>query len=170
MVYGFAQQSGGAVRIHSEPGFGTSVKLYLPTTSASPEAPSATTVAPQRGAGERVLIVEDDHAVRMLVREVLRELDYEAIEVGEPAAALPILQSDARLDLMISDIGMPGMNGRDLANAARTHRPDLPILFITGYAEQATQRSAFLGDEMSMITKPFSLEALAAKIDELIRG
>lgn len=168
MVYGFAQQSGGTVRIDSQAGVGTSVKLYLPTTSARLDVVQEAPKAVRRGAGERVLVVEDDNAVRMLVREVLQELQYEAIEIGEPAAALPILESGERIDLMISDIGMPGMNGRDLANAARAHRPDLPILFITGYAEQATRRGSFLGTGMSMITKPFSLEALAAKVDELI--
>lgn len=168
MVYGFAQQSGGAVRIHSQPELGTSVKLYLPITSASAVAATESPKAARRGAGERVLIVEDDHPVRMLVREVLEELHYEAVEIADPVAALPLLASDARIDLMVSDIGMPGMNGRDLADAARAHRPDLPILFITGYAEQATQRGDFLGENMSMITKPFSLDVLATKIDELI--
>lgn len=168
MVYGFAQQSGGAVRIHSQPDLGTSVKLYLPTTSARPVTVEAAPTASYRGAGQRVLIVEDDDAVRMLVCEVLQELDYEAIEISDPTAALPLLASDARIDLMVSDIGMPGINGRDLANAARAHRPDLPILFITGYAEQATQRGAFLGENMSMITKPFSLETLGMTINALI--
>lgn len=168
MVYGFARQSGGAVRIHSQSGLGTSVKLYLPITSARPVAGQIAPVAARRGSGERVLIVEDDSSVRMLVREVLQELDYDAIEIGEPADALPILASQDRIDLMISDIGMPGINGRDLADAARAHRPDLPILFITGYAEQATQRGDFLGANMSMITKPFALEALATRIHELI--
>ncbi|WP_422057176.1 response regulator [Sphingomonas sp.] len=168
MVYGFAQQSGGAVRIHSQPDLGTSVKLYLPTTSARPVvSPAAPAVSP-RGGGQRVLIVEDDQAVRMLVCEVLRELAYEAIEISDPTTALPLLASDERIDLMVSDIGMPGINGRDLANAARLHRPDLPILFITGYAEQATQRGEFLGENMSMITKPFSLETLAVTIGEMI--
>jgi signal transduction histidine kinase len=168
MVYGFAQQSGGEVRIDSEPGLGTSVKLYLPTTSRRVDATPQSAATIKRGAGERVLLVEDDHSVRMLVREVLQELHYEAVEIADPAAALPLLASHERIDLMISDIGMPGINGRDLADAARVHRPDLPILFITGYAEQATTRGDFLGENMSMITKPFSLDALATKIDDLI--
>lgn len=168
MVYGFAQQSGGAVRIHSDAGLGTSVKLYLPTTRARPLVASTAPVTTRAGAGQRVLIVEDDHAVRMLVCEVLQELQYEALEISEPAAALPILASDERIDLMVSDIGMPGMNGRDLAEAARLHRPDMPILFITGYAEQATRRGDFLGENMSMITKPFSLDTLGRTIDDLI--
>ncbi|MFL9841104.1 response regulator [Sphingomonas sp. ST-64] len=168
MVHGFAKQSGGTVQIDSTPDHGTTVRLYLPTTAASPVAVSEAPRVARRGAGERVLVVEDDDAVRMLVREVLQELHYEAIEIGEPAAALPILESDARIDLMISDIGMPGMNGRDLASAARALRPDLPILFITGYAEHATQRGSFLDAGMSMIKKPFSLEELATTVDALI--
>jgi signal transduction histidine kinase len=168
MVYGFARQSGGTVRIHSQPAMGTSVKLYLPISEHLPARPNAPTSLPPRGEGERVLVVEDDSAVRMLVREVLEELSYEAIEFADPLAALPLLASSARIDLMISDVGMPGMNGRDLAEQARVHRPDLPILFITGYAEHATERSGFLGDNMSMITKPFSLGALAVKVNEAI--
>ncbi len=168
MVYGFAQQSGGAVTIESEQGRGTCVKLYLPITDALTAQPPAETAAAPRGAGERVLVVEDDPAVRMLVREVLEELHYEAIEFADPVDAVPLLASNMRLDLMISDVGMPGMNGRDLADIARSHRPDLPILFITGYAEHATLRAGFLGENMTMITKPFSLEALAVKISEVI--
>ncbi|MBX3565158.1 MAG: response regulator [Sphingomonas sp.] len=168
MVYGFARQSGGAVRIHSQQGLGTSVKLYLPITDAALAERCASPGSAPRGDGERVLVVEDDPAVRMLVREVLEELRYEAIEIADPTAAVPLLASEERIDLMISDVGMPGMNGRELADLAREHRPDLPILFITGYAEHATIRSGFLGAGMSMITKPFSLDGLATKISELI--
>ena len=168
MVYGFAQQSGGSVRIHSQPGLGTSVKLYLPVTDAAPAVADEPTLAAPRGAGERVLVVEDDPAVRMLVREVLEELHYEAVELADPIRAVPLLASDARIDLMISDVGMPGMNGRELADIARQHRPELPILFITGYAEHATLRAGFLSPGMTMITKPFSLDALATRISELL--
>lgn len=168
MVYGFARQSGGAVRIHSQVGIGTSVKLYLPTTDARPTTPTATSPAVPYGDGERVLVVEDDPAVRMLVREVLEELQYHAVEFADPLAAVGYLASDARIDLMISDVGLPGMNGRELAETARVHRPDLPILFITGYAENAAIRSGFLGANMSMVTKPFSLDELAAKVSQMI--
>lgn len=168
MVYGFAQQSGGSVRIHSQPKLGTTVKLYLPITEAAPADTRVKAGTTPRGDGERVLVVEDDPAVRMLVREVLQELHYEPIEIADPIAAVPLLASDTRIDLMISDVGMPGMNGRELADVARRHRPDLPILFITGYAEHATVRAGFLGTNMSMVTKPFSLEGLATKINALI--
>ncbi|MES2987741.1 MAG: response regulator [Pseudomonadota bacterium] len=168
MVYGFAQQSGGAVRIHSQENLGTTVTLYLPITDAVPPDTNFKPRSAPHGAGERVLVVEDDPAVRMLVREVLQELHYEAIEIADPIAAIPLLASGTRIDLMISDVGMPGMNGRELADVARGHRPDLPILFITGYAEHATLRAGFLGSSMSMITKPFSLDGLANKISEMI--
>jgi signal transduction histidine kinase len=168
MVYGFVRQSGGQVRIHSQVGLGTSVKVYLPTTDAqSTAAPTAASSAPH-GDGERVLVVEDDAAVRMLVREVLEELQYQAVEFADPLAAIPYLASGERIDLMISDVGLPAMSGRELAETARLHRPNLPILFITGYAENAAIRSGFLGSNMSMVTKPFSLDELAAKVSEMI--
>lgn len=168
MVYGFVRQSGGAVRIHSQVGLGTSVKLFLPTTEARPAASAELAPRAPHGAGERVLVIEDDPAVRMLVREVLEELHYQAVEFADPLAAVPFLTSKERIDLMISDVGLPGMNGRELAETARSYRPDLPILFITGYAENAAIRSGFLGANMSMVTKPFSLDELAAKVSHMI--
>ncbi|WP_426266379.1 response regulator [Sphingomonas sp. LHG3443-2] len=168
MVYGFAQQSGGTVRIHSKQGEGTSISLYLPASQAAATAEHHAPAPAVAGAGERVLVVEDEDAVRMLVREVLEELDYEAVEIADPAAALPCLASEERIDLMISDIGMPGINGRELADEARRLRPGLPILFITGYAEHATTLTDFLDPGMALITKPFSLERLAASIGTLI--
>ncbi|MDO8410740.1 MAG: response regulator [Phenylobacterium sp.] len=168
MVYGFARQSGGHVRIDSHPGDGTTVELLLPATDdeVAAEAPSAD--AAPHGDGQRVLVVEDDPAVRLLVREVLEELGYFPVEAAEPHAAIPILASPMPFDLLISDVGLPGMNGRELAEIARAHRPHLPILFITGYAENATIRADFLGAKMSMVAKPFRLEELAAKINEMV--
>ncbi|NJC05730.1 signal transduction histidine kinase [Sphingomonas kaistensis] len=168
MVYGFAQQSGGTVRIDSRPGSGTAIDLYLPTTRTAPVADDQVSAPAHKGAGQRVLLVEDEDAVRMLVREVLEELGYEAIEIADPAEALPVLASGQPIDLMISDVGMPGINGRELADTARRHRPDLPILFITGYDRDAATQTDFLAPGMSLITKPFSLDGLAASIGELI--
>ena len=171
MVYGFARQNGGTVRIHSQPGQGASVSIYLPAaTGAAVEAPVAAEPEFPDGAGQRVLVVEDDPSVRMLIQEVLDELGYEAVVAGEALAAAPILASDRPLDLMISDVGLPGMSGRELAEVARSHRPDLPILFVTGYAENAAIRSGFLGANMEMITKPFALDVLAAKIGEMLQA
>jgi signal transduction histidine kinase/ActR/RegA family two-component response regulator len=171
MVYGFAKQSGGQVRIQSKPGNGTSVTLYLPATDSVPandRRPPETEI--DVGDGESVLFVEDDASVRMLIRDVLQELGYFPIEAAEPESALPILASDQRIDLMISDVGLPGMNGRQLAEVARKHRPKLPILFITGYAENAAIRAGFLGSNMAMIMKPFAIDSLAAKIGEMTRS
>ena len=171
MVYGFAKQSGGQVRIQSRPGAGTSVTLYLPATDTEPandrQIPSAQI---DGGDGESVLFVEDDASVRMLIRDVLQELGYFPIEAAEPESALPILASGQRIDLLISDVGLPGMNGRQLAEVARKHRPQLPILFITGYAENAAIRAGFLGSNMAMIMKPFAIDSLAAKIGEMTRS
>ena len=168
MVYGFVRQSGGQVRIHSQVGLGTSVKLYLPTTEAKLTADPVEASVPPHGDGEQVLVVEDDPAVRMLVREVLEEMRYQAVEFAEPLAAMTYLASGERIDLMISDVGLPGMNGRELAETARAHRPNLPILLITGYAENSAIRSEFLNTNMSMVTKPFSLDELAAKVSQMI--
>lgn len=169
MVYGFAHQSDGQVRIHSEPGVGTTVSIYLKAGEAAPEDErrSEARQVPE-GSGQTVLLVEDDPSVRLLVRDVLEELSYTTVEAGEANAAIPILASNRPIDLMVSDVGLPGMNGRQLAEIARQHRPDLPILFITGYAENAAIRAGFLGTNMAMITKPFALDELASKISSMI--
>ncbi len=169
MVYGFAQQSGGQVRIHSVVGQGTSVTIYLPAATAdqSPVAEPSPTATPQ-GNGQTVLLVEDDASVRLLVRDVLEELGYAALEAADPQAGVSLLCSGRKIDLMVSDVGLPGMNGRQLAEIARQEHPQLPVLFITGYAENAAIRSEFLGTNMDMITKPFSLDVLAAKIGEML--
>jgi PAS domain S-box-containing protein len=170
MVYGFARQSGGDVRIASCPDKGTSVKIYLPATDALAQAAEAPPAEIETGVeGQTVLLVEDDEAVRTLVKVVLEQLGYIALEAPEALVAIPILASPRRLDLMISDVGLPGMNGRELAEVARKHRPDLPILFATGYAENAAIRANFLGTNMAMITKPFSVEMLASKVGEMLR-
>ncbi|WP_374471173.1 PAS domain S-box protein [Phenylobacterium sp.] len=172
MVYGFVRQSSGHVGIYSEAGVGTTVKLYLPRAhddGAEAAADGAAAEAPT-GAGETVLVVEDDDSVRLLIVEVLKELGYEAIEVSHTDAALKVVESGRRIDLMISDVGLPGMNGRQLAEIARQRRPDLPVLFITGYAAGAARRAEFLGPSMEMISKPFAMEALAHKVREMIEG
>jgi PAS domain S-box-containing protein len=170
MVYGFVRQSNGHVQINSRPGQGTSVKLYLPAAGDGVKvaAEDGVQVAEALGHGETILVVEDDQSVRLLVREVLEELGYAAIEAAEAEAAIPILSSRRPIDLMISDVGLPDMNGRQLAEIARAHRPRLPILFVTGYAENAAIRAGFLGTNMSMITKPFAFGGLAAKVGEML--
>lgn len=168
MVYGFVRQSGGQVRIHSQPDQGTSIKLFLPASKSNEENAEGHPTIVHEGQGQTVLVVEDDPSVRLLVCEVLEELGYSSVEAGDGAEAIPVLESARSLDLMISDVGLPGMNGRQLAEVAREHRPDLPILFVTGYAENAAIRAGFLGTNMDMITKPFALDSLAAKIHEML--
>ncbi|WP_249673249.1 ATP-binding protein [Pseudomonas abieticivorans] len=171
MIYGFAQQSGGHITLHSEPGNGTCVRLYLPRHSEQvQEKPKllAPQDAPLAVKGESVLVVEDDPAVRMLVLNVLDELGYRAHPAADAKVAIPLLESSLRIDLLVTDVGLPGMNGRQLAEIARQHRPGLRVLFMTGYAEKAAERHAFLAEGMAMVTKPFSIEVLATHIRQMI--
>ncbi|WP_338802128.1 PAS domain-containing protein [Pseudomonas sp. RSB 5.4] len=171
MIYGFAQQSGGHVSLDSLPDHGTCVRLYLPRLNLlEPEHPlvEPTSTAPTATCGETVVVVEDDPAVRMLVLDLLKELGYLAHEAADASAALPLLESELRVDLLVTDVGLPGMNGRQLAEIARQHRPGLKVLFMTGYAQKAAERQGFLEDGMDMVAKPFSIEVLANKIREMI--
>jgi len=172
MIYGFARQSGGHVTIHSEVGKGTTVSLFLPRFVGKMVVAEAANPArlPFANAGETVLIVEDDPAVRVLVSAVLKELGYAFVEASDANTALPIIESDQRIDLMISDVGLPGMNGRQLAEIGRQIRPELKVLFITGYAEHAAVRGGFLDPGMQLITKPFTFDLLTAKVREMIRA
>jgi len=170
MIYGFARQSRGHVIIHSEVGKGTTVSLFLPRFVGEVIAQQTLnpTLLPYATDGETVLIVEDDAAVRLLVSAVLKELGYAYVEAGDGNTAVPIIQSDQRIDLLISDVGLPGMNGRQLAEIGRQLRPDLKVLFITGYAEHAAVRGGFLDPGMQLITKPFTFDLLTAKVREMI--
>jgi signal transduction histidine kinase len=170
MIYGFARQSHGHVTIHSEVDKGTTVSLFLPRFigEISPATPLDPALLPFANSGETVLIVEDDPAVRVLVSQVLSELGYAFVEAGDADSALPIIESSQRIDLMISDVGLPGMNGRQLAEIGRQIRPDLKVLFITGYAEHAAVRGGFLDPGMQLITKPFTFDLLTAKVREMI--
>jgi signal transduction histidine kinase/CheY-like chemotaxis protein len=172
MIYGFAQQSGGQVRIYSEVGQGTMVCLYLPRHHGSAEdAAGADAGLPPRRAeqGETVLIVDDEPTVRMLVADVLEEFGYYAIEAPDGATGLRIMQSDVRIDLLVTDVGLPGgMNGRQMADAGRVTRPDLKVLFITGYAENAVISHGHLEPGMHLLSKPFTMEMLASRIRDLI--
>ena len=172
MIYGFARQSEGYARIYSEVERGTTIKLYLPRYDGESEDSDAEraglTEAHRSEDGEVVLVVEDEAAVRDLVIDVLQDLGYKAVEASDGPGGLKILQSELKLDLLITDVGLPGLNGRQLADAARKHRPDLRVLFMTGYAENATIANGFLDPGMQMITKPFAIEALATRIRDMI--
>jgi CheY-like chemotaxis protein len=170
MVHGFVHQSGGAVDIASQPGVGTTVKLYLPRMQTDEAAqPAAGRRAPiPRGEGESVLLVEDDPEVRMLVSSVLSELGYRTIEATESQAAMEVLDGDTEINLLITDVGLPGLDGRQLAEIARERRPDLPVLLVTGYAARASERATFLGPGMRMVSKPFAVDALARSVREIL--
>ncbi|HEX4767324.1 MAG TPA: PAS domain S-box protein [Lichenihabitans sp.] len=172
MTYGFVRQSGGQARIYSEPGHGTVVCLYLPRHYGEEERFAAGDAAPDRAAaveGETVLVVDDEPTVRMLVREVLEDLGYRTIEAGTGADGLRVLQSEARIDLLVTDVGLPGgMNGRQVTDAGRALRPGLKVLFITGYAENAVVGNGHLDPGMRVLTKPFAMDQLASRIQDLI--
>ena len=172
MIYGFAKQSGGQVRIYSELGQGTVVCIYLPRHHGESEqiAPDHHTAeAPRSEQGETVLVIDDEPTVRMLVTEVLEDLGYAVIEAWDGPSGLKILESDRKLDLVVTDVGLPGaMNGRQVADAGRSLRPGLKVLFITGYAENAVLGNGFLEPGMQVLTKPFVMEELARRIKQLL--
>jgi len=174
MVYGFVRQSGGHVRLRSEEGQGTTVTIYLPRhltavgDKAEGDAPAHAPLPPGTGV---VLVVEDEPDVRMVVRDVLSDLGYAVLEAGSGLAGLAIADSGARIDLLVTDVGLPGgMNGRQLADAARQRRPDLKVLFITGYADAMAVGSGRLEQGMQVMTKPFALAALAARVQDIMNG
>lgn len=173
MVYGFVRQSGGQIRIYSEVGAGTTMCLYFPRhfgeADEREELPSADAI--ERGEGEVVLVVDDEVLLRMLMLDVLQDAGYRAVEAADGPSAMKILESGARIDLLVTDVGLPGgMNGRQIADAARRTRPDLKVLFITGYAENAVVGSGHLAPGMAVLTKPFEVAAFGHKVRDMIDG
>ena len=172
MIYGFARQSDGHVTIDSKIGQGTSVKLYLPRhhgDTAAQHAP-AVRAAQHASTGETVLVVEDEPVVRGVILEMLGEQGYRTLEAVDGPSGLQILRTQQRIDLLVTDVGLPGMNGRQLADQARETRPGLKILFITGYAESVAISDGFLESGMEMITKPFDLDNLSRRIRAMVSG
>lgn len=171
MVYGFARQSGGQVRVYSEVGMGSTLCVYLPRYHEA-EVPYEPPLLPDTGAAPgtgTVVVVDDEPSVRSLVTEVLDELGYRALEAADGASGLALLQSHAAIDLLITDVGLPGgMNGRQLADAARASRPALKVLFITGYAENAVVGNGHLDPGMEIMTKPFTLDGLARRVQQMV--
>jgi signal transduction histidine kinase len=174
MIYGFARQSGGQIRIYSEVGKGTTMCLYLPRHDDDPNFNDAANVpeaSESLGDGEVVLVIDDEPSIRMLITDVLSDTGYSVLEASDGPAGLRVLQSAARIDLLITDVGLPGgMNGRQVADVARTLRPDLKVLFITGYAENALMGNGHLEKGMHVLAKPFEVERLAIKIRELVKN
>ena len=171
MIHGFVRQSGGQVRVYSEDGHGTTMCIYLPryTGSVEQDEPDGSGTIKDVGTGETVLVIDDEPMVRMLIMEILEESGYNALEAEDGPSGLKILNSEVRIDLLITDVGLPGgMNGRQVADAARVTRPDLKVLFITGFAENAAVGNGHLDRGMEVITKPFVMTELANKIADMI--
>ncbi len=174
MVYGFVQQSGGHVRLRSEPGHGTTVTIYLPRhLGAAAGVAAIDTAVPLLAAAANgvILLVEDEPDVQMVVQDILSDLNYMVLNAESGQAGLDIVASGVRIDLLLTDVGLPGgMNGRQLADAARKQRPGLKVLFITGYAENAAASDGWMEEDMQVMTKPFALNSLAAKVQSILNG
>src|SRR5450759_2262200 len=172
MIYGFARQSNGHVTIDSTLGQGTSVKLYLPRHRGEIAAQheQALKAAEHATTGETVLVIEDEPVVRGVILEMLAEQGYRTREAVDGPSGLKILRSNERIDLLVTDVGLPGMNGRQVADQARETRPDLKILFVTGYAESVAIADGFLQPGMEIIPKPFYLDNLSRRIRAMVSG
>jgi PAS domain S-box-containing protein len=170
MIYGFARQSNGHATIESKLGQGTSIRLYLPRHRGEIAAPHASAVRPSEPAatGETVLVVEDEPVVRGVILEMLQDQGYRTLEAVDGPSGLKILRTHEGIDLLVTDVGLPGMNGRQLADQARETKPGLKILFITGYAESVAISDGFLQAGMEMITKPFELDNLSRRIRAMV--
>ena len=171
MVYGFVKQSGGHVKIYSEVGHGTTVRLYLPRSAAMEEAPAATAVAvgPVVGGSETVLVVEDDDAVRATVVDLLGDLGYRVLKARDAASALTVIESGVAIDLLLTDVVMPGpLKSSDLARHARERRPGIAVLFTSGYAENAIVHGGRLDPGVELLAKPYTREALARKVRQVL--
>ena len=170
-VYGFMKQSGGHVKIYSERGEGTTVKLYLPrydgeeTAASAPEEGGAA-----RGRGETILVVEDDDGVRQYASEILRDLNYQVIEARDSATALRLLEADKPFDLLLTDVVLPGKNGRELADEVLRRRPGVKVIFMTGYSRNAIVHQGRLDPGTELISKPLIEGMVARKIRQVLDG
>jgi signal transduction histidine kinase len=172
-VHGFVYQSGGHVKIYSELGSGTTIKMYLPRHYGPPAAgavASAKGALPQGAAHQVILVVEDDDRVRQMTVDALRDLGYTVIHASGAAAALALLDQHTEVTLLFTDIVMPDVNGRKLADMALERRPGLKVLFTTGYTRNAVVHNGIVDPGVQLIGKPFTLEQLAMKVDEVLRS
>ena len=170
-VYGFIKQSGGHVKIYSEPGEGTSVKLYLPRYDGEHvDVPAEIPAAAERGRGETILIVEDDDGVREYAAEILRDLNYQVLEARDSESALKLLDAEKNFDLLLTDVVLPGKNGRELATEVVRRRPGLKVIFMTGYSRNAIVHHGRLDRGTELIPKPLTEAVLARRIRHVLDG
>jgi CheY-like chemotaxis protein len=169
MVHGLLQLSGGHIRLHSEPGEGTRVSLYLPRYLGLLDEAQTGAFRTETRFASSVLVVDDEPAARMFVTDVLSDAGYTVLEAHDSRSGLRALESEARIDLLLTDVGLPGgMNGRQLADAARQRRPGLKVLFVTGYEENAAIDDNLLEEGVSVMLKPFGMAALRATVEGII--
>jgi DNA-binding NtrC family response regulator len=172
-VHGFVKQSGGHVKIYSELGVGTTVKLYLPRSQSAEQAagPAAISTEALRAVGEEiVLVVEDEERVRHLSVDALRDLGYTVVQASDASQALAVLEMQPRVDLLFTDIVMPDMNGRRLAEEAAKRRPGIKVLYTTGYTRNAIVHNGILDADVAFLAKPFTFEQLALKVRQVLDG
>jgi CheY-like chemotaxis protein len=171
-VHGFVKQSQGHVKIYSEPGVGTTMKIYLPRSTAEvgatdlPARPSDAVAGGRRE--EIILVVEDDDRVRRMSVDALRELGYTVVHASDATGALKLLEQPSRFCLLFTDVVMPDMDGRRLADQARMTRPDLKVLYTTGYTKNAIVHNGMLDADVAFLAKPFTVEQLAAKVRQVL--
>lgn len=171
MIHGFAKQSGGNLTLSSTPGEGTQAVLHLCVAEAGTAHGAPAEAGPHHGHGERLLLVEDEPQIRQLVAEILTSLGYAPVTAEDGPTAMALLGEGLQVGALVTDIGLPGgMDGRQLADFVRQMRPGLPVLFITGYAADAAQRPDFIAEGMDLLVKPFSTDALAARLHALLAG
>jgi two-component system NtrC family sensor kinase len=176
MVYGFLKQSNGHIKIYSEPGEGTTIKLYFPRIGEQRGLPDWTDErtarpAPSARGSETILLVEDDEEVRKFAAEVLREQGYTVHAAADGASALRMLESESDISLLFTDVVLPGgMNGRQLADEARRRKPELKVLYATGYTRNAIIHQGRLDAEVELLTKPFAADALARKVRQILNA
>jgi PAS domain S-box-containing protein len=170
VIYGFIKQSRGHLRINSKVGQGTTVNLYLPRALQDAVDLKSVAIETPRGHGETILVVEDDATVRSIISDALQDLGYRVMTAADARFAIPLLQSKGAIDLLISDVILPHVNGRKLAEMARSSRPSLKVLFVSGYSETAIVRGDLIDAGMDMLSKPFALNTLGAKVHAMING
>jgi signal transduction histidine kinase len=171
MVYGFVKQSGGHIKIYSEPGQGTTVRIYLPRAREHEDVATDVEVGPPTGGTETVLIVEDDEDVRSIVVDMLSELGYRVLKAKDAQSALAIVESGVPIDLLFTDVVMPGpLRSPELARKARERIPGIAVLFTSGYTENAIVHGGRLDDGIDLLSKPYSREALARKLRHVLRN